>query len=159
MADEKFLLLDAKVPTLGVDSVKEFALYLKLDDEIGEGKPRFSMIKAIRAEIEKNLENFTQLGEKIEYLNGLFAFLENLPPVVESHVTLDKQKELAEIEKQKEALQLKERQLRAQILDGEPSVAKTDNDVIEIPMVGIDKSILHRDFKIQGQVPPLTRTS
>ena len=62
-ADDKQIILDTKVLSLGKNELIEFALSLKIDKSKVEGKSKVQIIKEIRNALEVNLR----------WLNTLFS--------------------------------------------------------------------------------------
>lgn len=149
MAEEKLIQLDSKILSLGVADVKKFALHLKIEEKIGEGNKKLAMIKEIRLALENNLEILTDDEERIGYLEGLIDFLSKITPTEnvnrDTSEQSNKEKEILELQKQMDDLLAKQTQIKSQL-------ATTESESIQLPTVSIKKSILHRDFKIQGQV-------
>ena len=91
--------------------------------------------------------------DQIEYLDGLMIHLGPPPlegmedkygdPETEMKEKLDKLKtELTELESKK----------KATVQEGKSASSGDDSDTIKIPLVGVQQTILRRDFKIQGVV-------
>ena len=74
-ADDKQIILDTKVLSLGKNELIEFALSLKIDKSKVEGKSKVQIIKEIRNALEVNLSTFTEEDDKVNYLDGLISAL------------------------------------------------------------------------------------
>ena len=75
MAEEKQILLDRKVLSLDLESVRKFAIQAKVDESDLEGKGKLDIIRAIRRKVEDSV-NKLHGDDQIEYLDGLL----NDPP-------------------------------------------------------------------------------
>ena len=111
MAEEKQILLDRKVLSLDLESVRKFAIQAKVDESDLEGK--LDIIRAIRRKVEDSV-NKLHGDDQIEYLDGLMIHLGPPPlegmedkygdPETEMKEKLDKLKtELTELESKKKA--------------------------------------------------------
>lgn len=152
MAEEKQILLDRKVLSLDLESVRKFAIQAKVDESDLEGKGKLDIIRAIRRKVEDSV-NKLHGDDQIEYLDGLMIHLGPPPlegmedkygdPETEMKEKLDKLKtELTELESKK----------KATVQEGKSASSGDDSDTIKIPLLGVQQTILRRDFKIQGVV-------
>ena len=69
MAEEKQILLDRKVLSLDLESVREFAIQAKVDKSDLEGKGKLDIIRAIRRKVEDSVSKL-QGDDQIESLDG-----------------------------------------------------------------------------------------
>ena len=74
MAEEKQILLDRKVLSLDLESVRKFAIQAKVDKSDLEGKGKLAIIRAIRRKVEDSVSKL-HCDDQIEYLDGLMIHL------------------------------------------------------------------------------------
>jgi len=80
MAEEKQILLDRKVLSLDLESVREFAIQVKVEKSDLEGKGKLDIIRVIRRKAEDSVSKLHG-DDQIEYLDGLMIHLG--PPPLE----------------------------------------------------------------------------
>ena len=105
-ADDKQIILDTKVLSLGKNELIEFALSLKIDKSKVEGKSKVQIIKEIRNALEVNLSTFTEEDDKVNYLDGLMSALN--PETSETGAKIsEEQTEIQNLEKELSELEIK----------------------------------------------------
>ncbi len=161
-AEETEIILDSKLLLLGVDELNEFGLHLKIDKAKLEGQTKVKIIKVIRSELDKIINTFegSHADEQTKgYLKSLIDFLNKKSKSDESDTVKppteveNLEKELMAIELQQKAIQ--EKLLKAKQSENTPNVSGSSPVVInsaKIPLSGLQSTILHRDFKIQGTI-------
>ena len=113
MAEEKQILLDRKVLSLDLESVRKFAIQAKVDESDLEEKGKLDIIRAIRRKVEDSVSKLHG-DDQIECLDGLMIHLGSPPlegmedkygdPETEMKEKQDKLKtELTELESKKKA--------------------------------------------------------
>ena len=80
MTEEKLILLDRKILSLDLNTLCEFALHVKVEKSVVEGKGKLSVIRSIRRKIEDSVEGLSD-DDQIEFVDGLIAHLG--PPPLE----------------------------------------------------------------------------
>ncbi|CAB4017738.1 Hypothetical predicted protein [Paramuricea clavata] len=157
-ADDKQIILDTKVLSLGKSELIEFALSLKIDKSKVEGKSKIQIIKEIRNALEVTLSTFTEEGDKVNYLDGLISHLN--PETSETGAKIsEEQTEIQNLEKELSELEIKRKAIedklshmkKSKISENESgSTTKISAESAKSPLFGLSSTILHRDFKIQG---------
>lgn len=157
-ADDKQIILDTKVLSLGKNELIEFALSLKIDKSKVEGKSKVQIIKEIRNALEVNLSTFTEEDDKVNYLDGLISALN--PETSETGAKIsEEQTEIQNLEKELSELEIKRKAIedklshtkKSKIPENESgSTTKISAESAKSPLFGLSSTILHRDFKIQG---------
>ena len=158
VADDKQIILDTKVLSLGKNELIEFALSLKIDKSKVEGKSKVQIIKEIRNALEVNLSTFTEEDDKVNYLDGLISALN--PETSETGAKIsEEQTEIQNLEKELSELEIKRKAIedklshtkKSKIPENESgSTTKISAESAKSPLFGLSSTILHRDFKIQG---------
>lgn len=157
MAEEKQILLDQKILSLDLATLCEFALRVKVEKSTVEGKGKLSVIRSIRRKIEDSVEGLLTPDEQIDHIDGLMAHL-GPPPLEGMEDQYGKEEKKANLEHlKKEMVDLESKQ---KIVEEKLSTIQKEKltdpgeggDTIKVPFVGVQQSILRRDFKIQGVV-------
>ena len=152
MAEEKQILLDRKVLSLDLESVRKFAIQANVDKSDLEGKGKLAIIRAIRRKLEDSVSKL-HCDDQIEYLDGLMIHLGPLPLEGMEHKYRDPETEMKEkLDKLKTELTELESKKKATVQEGKSASSGDDSDTIKIPLLGVQQTILRRDFKIQGVV-------
>lgn len=173
MAEETEILLDSKLLSLTVPDLVKFALYVKVDKKKVDGQNKLKVIKAIRTELENNLESIEGSdsdGQRKEYLLSLLKFLdENVTLVNDTSVVpepgpSETENEIEKLENELKLIELKHKAVQEQLLKtkqpGKLPGSSGNNPIViepkQTPLLGLNTSlsstILHRDFKIQGVI-------
>jgi chromosome segregation ATPase len=152
-ADDKQIILDTKVLSLGKNELIEFALSLKI-----EGKSKGQIIKEIRNALEVNLSSFIEGDDKVNYLDGLISALNPETSKTGAEIS-EKQTEIQNLEKELSELEIKQKPIEDKLSHTKKSkipeiesgsTTKISTESAKSPLVGLSSTILHRDFKIQG---------
>ena len=93
--EEKEINLDAQILSLEKKELVEFALSLKVETSLIEGKSKVKIIKAIRNQLEVDLDSLPDNDDKIIYLDRLILSLKTASERVDERA---KSVEQAEIE-------------------------------------------------------------
>ena len=156
MAEDRQILLDRKILSLDLDKLREFALHVKVEKSAVEGKGKLSVIRAVRHMIEDFVDSLAG-DDQIEYIDGLMAFL-GPPPLEGMEEQYGKDEKKPDLEQVKQALvnleskqKLVEEKLST-IQKGKVNDPGEGGDTVKVPLVGVQQSILRRDFKIHGVV-------
>ena len=80
MAEESLILLDKKMLSMDLSALSEFALHVKVETSVVEGKGKLSVIRSIWRKIEDSVDALTG-DDQIDYVAGLMAHLG--PPPLE----------------------------------------------------------------------------
>ncbi|CAB4032757.1 Hypothetical predicted protein, partial [Paramuricea clavata] len=167
-AEETEIILDGKLlASLGVTDLTEFGLYLKVDKAKIEGQTKVKIIKVIRTELEKIINTFDSDEQTNEYLKGLIDFLDQNAqpkPSDEEGNTLKPSSELEKLEIELKAIESQQKAIQEKLLQAKQSEnipkssgsSPTVADSTKMPLLGLNSglqaTILHRDFKIQGTI-------
>ena len=166
-AEETEIILDGKLLALGVTDLTEFGLYLKVDKAKIEGQTKVKIIKVIRTELEKIINTFDSDEQTNEYLKGLIDFLDQNAqpkPSDEEGDTLKPSSELEKLEIELKAIESQQKAIQEKLLQAKQSgnIPKSSGsspivaDSTKMPLLGLNSglqaTILHRDFKIQGTI-------
>ncbi|CAB4014373.1 Retrovirus-related Pol poly from transposon opus [Paramuricea clavata] len=166
-AEETEIILDGKLLALGVTDLTEFGLYLKVEKAKIKGQTKVKIIKVIRTELEKIINTFDSDKQTNEYLKGLIDFLdENAQPKPsdEEGNTLKPSSELEKLEIELKAIESQQKAIQEKLLQVKQSEnipkssgsSPTVADSTKMPLLGLNSglqaTILHRDFKIQGTI-------
>ncbi|CAB3997930.1 Hypothetical predicted protein [Paramuricea clavata] len=176
MADSEFeemlleLELESEILALKLDDILKLAQNIKVDESNVQGKSRFMILKAIREAIEEAVGKLTEKTECVKYIESIKVFL-GPPPLGEPddqgegtrkeaevlEVGPWEKSEVVELEEKIQELlsKLKEIKQKAQEKNG-TGVSKKGSvqpeNVIKVPLANLEKSLLHRDFKMQSAV-------
>ena len=158
MAEENLILLDKKMLSMDLSALSEFALHVKVEKSVVEGKGKLSVIRSIRRKIEDSVDALTG-DDQIDYVDGLMAHL-GPPPLegmedkygqegLENKNDLKKLKEeLGDLESKQQLVEEKLAKMQKEKLTG----TVKEEETIKFPVKGVEQSIFRRDFKIQGVV-------
>ena len=158
MAEESLILLDKKMLSMDLSALSEFALHVKVEKSIVEGKGKLSVIRSIRRKIEDSVDALTG-DDQIDYVDGLMAQL-GPPPLegmedkygqegLQNKSDLKKLKqELGDLESKQQLVEEKLAKMQKEKLTG----TVKEEETIKFPVKGVEQSIFRRDFKIQGVV-------
>ena len=80
MAEESLILLDKKMLSMDLSALSEFALHVKVEKSVVEGRGKLGVIRSIRRKIEDSVDALTG-DDQIDYVDGLMAHLG--PPPLE----------------------------------------------------------------------------
>jgi hypothetical protein len=157
-ADDKQIILDTKVLSVGKNELIEFSLSLKIDKSKVEGKSKVQIIKEIRNALEVNLSTFPEEDDKVDYLDGLISALN--PETSETGAKIsEEQTEIQNLEKELSELEIKRKAIedklshtkKSKIPENESgSTTMISAESAKSRLFGLSSTILHRDFKIQG---------
>ena len=156
MAEDRQILLDRKILSLDFDKLREFALHVKVEKSAVEGKGKLSVIRAVRHMIEDSVDSLAG-DDQIEYIDGLMAFL-GPPPLEgmeEQYGNDEKKPDLEQVKQELVNLESKQKLVEEKlstIQKGKVNDPGEGGDTVKVPLVGVQQSILRRDFKIQGVV-------
>ena len=156
MAEDRQILLDRKILSLDLDKLREFALHVKVEKSAVEGKGKLSVIRAVRHMIEDSVDSLAG-DDQIEYIDGLMAFL-GPPPLEgmeEQYGNDEKKPDLEQVKQELVNLESKQKLVEEKlstIQKGKVNDPGEGDDTVKVPLVGVQQSILRRDFKIQGVV-------
>ena len=158
MAEESLILLDKKILSMDLSALSEFALHIKVEKSVVEGKGKLSVIRSIRRKIEDSVDALTG-DDQIDYVDGLMAHL-GPPPLegmedkygeegLQNKNDLKKLKEeLGDLESKQQLVEEKLAKMQKEKLTG----TVKEEETIKFPVKGVEQSIFRRDFKIQGVV-------
>ena len=158
MAEESLILLDKKILSMDLSALSEFALHVKVEKSVVEGKGKLSVIRSIRRKIEDSVDALTG-DDQIDYVDGLMAHL-GPPPLegmedkygeegLQNKNDLKKLKEeLGDLESKQQLVEEKLAKMQKEKLTG----TVKEEETIKFPVKGVEQSIFRRDFKIQGVV-------
>ena len=158
MAEESLILLDKKMLSMDLSALSEFALHVKVEKSVVEGKGKLSVIRSIRRKIEDSVDVLTG-DDQIDYVDGLMAHL-GPPPLegmedkygqegLQNKSDLKKLKqELGDLESKQQLVEEKLAKMQKEKLTG----TVKEEETIKFPVKGVEQSIFRRDFKIQGVV-------
>jgi hypothetical protein len=166
--EEMLLELESEILALKLDDILKLAQNINLDESSVQGKSRFMILKAIREAIEETVGKLTEKTECVKYIESIKVFL-GPPPLEESDGQGEgpqKEVEVSEVGPQEKSVELEEKiqellskqkeiKLKAQEKKGTGVSKKCSvqpENVIKVPLANLEKSLLHRDFKIQGVV-------
>ena len=131
---------------------------MKIDKSKVEGKSKVQIIKEIRNALEVNLSSFTEEDDKVNYLDGLISALNPETSETGAKISEDQteiqnlERELSELEIKQKAIEDKLSHMKkstiSEIESG--STTKISTESAKSPLFGLNSTILHRDFKIQG---------
>lgn len=153
MAEEKEIQVDQEILMLGLEELKEFSLFLKIESERTEGKSKVKVIKEIRKQIGLNVDSLDE-DSVPSYLDNLLDSIKGIKAQKASEVE-KLEKELKEIEdKRKEIKQKLETQTMAKSTCSEstPKAGNTLNTAVVDLTSQLSSSMLYREFKIQGVI-------
>ena len=72
MAEESLILLDKKMLSMDLSALSEFALHVKVETSVVEGKGKLSVIRSIWRKIEDSVDALT-VDDQIDDVDGLMA--------------------------------------------------------------------------------------
>ena len=158
MAEESLILLDKKMLSMDLSAISEFALHVKVENLVVEGKGKVSVIRFIRRKIEDSVDVLTS-DDQIDYVDGLMAHLAPLPlegtedkygqEGLQNKSDLKKLKqELGDLETKQQLVEEKLAKMQKEKLIG----TVKEEETIKFPVKELEQSIFRRDFKIQGVV-------
>ena len=158
MAEESLILLDKKMLSMDLSALSEFALHVKVEKSVVEGKGKLSVIRSIRRKIDDSVDVLTG-DDQIDYVDGLMTHL-GPPPLegmedkygqegLQNKSDLKKLKqELGDLESKQQLVEEKLAKMQKEKLTG----TVKEEETIKFPVKGVEQSIFRRDFKIQGVV-------
>ena len=158
MAEESLILLDKKMLSMDLSALSEFALHVKVEKSVVEGKGKLSVIRSIRRKIEDSVDVLTG-DDQIDYVDGLMAHLGPTPlegmedkygqEGLQNKSDLEKLKqELGDLESKQQLVEEKLAKMQKEKLTD----TVKEEETIKFPVKGVEQSIFRRDFKIQGVV-------
>ncbi|CAB4035431.1 Hypothetical predicted protein [Paramuricea clavata] len=172
MADSEVeeMLLESEILALKLDDILKVAQNIKLDESSVQGKSRFMILKAIREAIEETVGKLTEKTECVKYIESIKVFLG--PPSLEepddqgegpqkeaevSEVVPQEKSEVVELEEKIQELLSKQKEIKLKAQEKKGTGVSKEGSVqpeivIKVPLANLEKSLLHRDFKIQGVV-------
>ncbi|CAH3170308.1 unnamed protein product [Porites lobata] len=157
MAEESLILLDKKILSMDLSALSEFALHVKVEKSVVQGKGKLIVIRSIRRKIEDSVDALTG-DDQIDYVDGLMAHL-GPPPLegmedkygegLQNKNDLKKLKEeLGDLESKQQLVEEKLAKMQKEKLTG----TVKEEETIKFPVKGVEQGIFRRDFKIQGVV-------
>ena len=165
--EDKLIELESEMLLLNLDDVFKLAQDMKLDESNVKDKSKFVILKVIRQTIEEKVAGLTEQSDILEYIESIKAFL-GPPPLEqpteepESNEGSPEEKEVLELQEEIEKLLSKQKELKSKLAGTPKKVNKGScvipksgtqpENVVKVPLASIEKSVLHRDFKIQGVI-------
>ena len=155
--EEMLLELESEILALKLNDLSNLANEMKLDKSSIEGKSKFLILKSVRKDIEEKVGNLAEKAKIIEYLDNIKTFL-GPPPLEENTEESEiiekspEEQQVLELQEQIEKLMSKQKEIQSKMggaqKNDKSSVAP--EDILKVPLASLEKSVLHRDFKIQG---------
>ena len=154
--ENTLLELESKILALKLNDLSNLANEMRLDKSSVEGKSKFSILKSVCKEIEEKVGNLAEKAKIIEYLDNIKTFL-GLPPLeenTEEPKIIEKspeEQQVLELQEQIKKLMSKQKEIQSKMRRAPKNELRSvpPEDILKVPLASLEKSVLHRDYKIQ----------